>query len=246
MEQWKKIIYNNYELNYSISNYGNVRNDKYGNFLKPSFQNGYYSVRLSIQPGVGKHFRVNRLVANAFIDNPENKEYVNHIDGNTANNFVENLEWVTPSENSIHAYKAGLRTPNRQRKVNQYNLNGNYMLTFESLNEAARQLGIQESKISLACSGERITAGEYQWRYYDEYNSLEDIPPVEVPRTKKHCVGQYDINDNLIAIYESYRAAAIAVEGTPSAISRICSGAKGLHTHKGYKWKIVDDIVQYE
>jgi hypothetical protein len=59
-------------------------------------------------------------------------------------------------------------------------------------------------------------------------------------------VGQYTIEGKLIATYESYAAAARAVNGTSSAISRICAGAPGLHTHKGFIWKSVEDIVQYE
>lgn len=240
---WKKIKYNGQELNYSVSDKGQVRNDKTHYILKPSFQNGYYSVRLVIEPNKSKHFRVNRLVAETFIPNPENKPYVNHIDGLTFNNDVTNLEWVTPSENSIHAYRIGLRNPNRQKGVNQYNLEGKYLLTFESINEASRQTGVQSSKISEVCRGNRKTAGEYQWRYYEAEN-FEDIQPVQQRRNIKKRVGQYDLEGNLIAVYESYREAARAVEGTSSAISRLCAGTVNLHTHKGFVWKIVDDIVQ--
>ena len=241
-EIWQKVFYNNKELNYSISSYGRIRNDKTNYILTPSCQNGYYSTRLSIEPGVSKHFRINCLVAQAFIPNPENKAFVNHIDGNTFNNNIDNLEWVTPSENSIHAYSTGLRQANRTKQVNQYNLQGKYLMTFESLNEAARQTGTQQPKITEACLGTRRTAGEYQWRYYQ--GNTDDIKPIEQRKNIKKRVGQYDLNNNLIAVYESYRDAAKAVCGTPSAISRLCAGTVNLKTHKGYIWKIVDDIVQ--
>ncbi len=69
--------------------------------------NDYWIVSL-FKKGTVKSYRVHRLVANAFIPNPENKPQVNHIDGNKKNNKVENLEWCTASENTHHAYKTGL------------------------------------------------------------------------------------------------------------------------------------------
>jgi len=65
-------------------------------------------VGLALGDGTTKRCRVHRLVAQAFIPNPENKPYVNHKDGNRANNCVANLEWVTASENAIHARQTGL------------------------------------------------------------------------------------------------------------------------------------------
>lgn len=73
---------------------------------------------------------------------------------------------------------------------------------------------------------------------------LEKLSPVPRPSCTKKKVAQYDLSGKLIAIYNSYRDAAKAVNGTPSAISRICSGTPGLHTHKGFVWKIAEEIVQ--
>lgn len=240
--EWKKIFYNGKELNYSVSDEGQVRNDKTGYILRPSIISGYYSVRLSVEPNVGKHFRINRLVALAFIPNPENKQYVNHIDGDKLNNQVTNLEWTTPSENTIHAYKTGLRQANRTKEVNQYSLSGELIMTFESLNEAERQTRVSQSKITEVCLGRRRTAGEFQWRFASE--DLVELPPIEQRKNIRKKVGQYDQDDNLIAIYNSFREAARAVGGDEGRISRVCGKVPGCKTHLGFKWKIVDDIVQ--
>lgn len=244
MEEWKKIYENGQMTFYSVSNTGRVRNDQTGKILKASKSDGYLVISISLGHGNMKRKRVHRLVAEYFIPNPENKPFVNHIDGKRDNDYVENLEWVTPSENMQHARKTGLYEYQKTRPVRQYNLNGDFMMIFESATEAARQCDCDQSKIIEVCRGNRKTAGYYQWRYDDEL--LDKIDPVPIPSCTKKRVGQYDKNDNLIAVYESYKAAARAVDGTSSAISRICSGTPGLHTHKGFKWKIVEDIVQEE
>ena len=103
--KWKKIDdYNRY----SVSDTGLVRNDKTGRILKtPKAGHGYLVVNLSKN---GKRsFTVHRLVAKAFINNPENKPTVNHFDGDKSNNNVSNLEWATYSENNQHALDNGLR-----------------------------------------------------------------------------------------------------------------------------------------
>ena len=242
--EWKKIIINNKNTDYSVSNQGEVRNDVTGRLLKQRSDNEYKVVSISIGNGVMKNKRVHRLVAEAFIPNPENKKYVNHIDGIRYNNTIENLEWVTPSENAIHTRRSGLIGVQKTRPVRQYNLNGDLMMTFNSATEAALECDCHQSKIVEVCKGNRRTAGNYQWRYDDL--QIDHLPPVPVPSCTKKRVAQYDKENNLIAVYESYRAAAIAVQGTSSAISRICSGTPGLHTHKGFIWKIVEDIVQEE
>lgn len=129
VEQWSidkgldgtifKII-TDYE-NYVVSNTGDVirleyRDKKGANrpfkLLKPNInEDGYASTTLRNDEGE-KYFRIHRLVAREFIPNPENKETVNHIDGNKLNNRVENLEWNTREENMQHAYKTGLKKSN--------------------------------------------------------------------------------------------------------------------------------------
>ena len=109
----------------------NIRRDK----------NGYthYYIR-DLSTGKRKDFKGHRLVAEYFIDNPNNYPIVNHIDGNKANNHIENLEWCTHSQNNIHAYKNGL---NRSKK-RQCTING---INYESITEAANQLGVSRATI---------------------------------------------------------------------------------------------------
>ena len=106
-EIWKPI--SGYDGLYEVSNIGNVRSIKKGIILKPATNKfGYQIVGLS-KNGKRKEGKVHRLVAKAFIDNPDNKKQVNHKDGNKKNNSVDNLEWVTNQENVIHAFKTGVR-----------------------------------------------------------------------------------------------------------------------------------------
>ena len=112
-EIWKDI--EGYEGYYQISSLGRVKSLARPRYIKNypqifperilklhNTKHGYKQIRLSVHRDV-KIFKVHRLVANAFIPNPENKPCVNHIDGKKDNNIIANLEWVTQSENSIHA-----------------------------------------------------------------------------------------------------------------------------------------------
>ena len=234
----KKFIYEGQETDYSVSTEGEVRKDTTNYILSQSSQQDYKFVGLIIN-GKQKRMRVHRMVALAFIDNPDNKPYVNHINGNRSDNNVENLEWVTPSENTQHAVDTGLFKSGRARAVVQYNLNGEQMATFESASEAARQTGGSQSKITMCCRRQRDSANDYQWRYYDD---IQDVQKIEKKFITGKKVAQCDEEGNILKIYPSFKEAARAVNGTSSAISRVCSGTN--IRHKGYKWKLVEEIVQ--
>lgn len=93
---------------YELSDLGEVKRVKTGRVLKYSTASkGYYIVALC-RPGTIKKVYIHRLVAIHFIDNPINKPFVNHVNGNKKDNSIENLEWSTPKENIQHAYKTGL------------------------------------------------------------------------------------------------------------------------------------------
>ncbi len=242
MIQWKKIFIDEKETNYSVSSTGEVRNDITKKILSQRIQQGYKHVTLSL-PNKIKSCRVHRLVAQAFIENPENKPYVNHIDCDRSNNNVENLEWVTPKENSQKAVLEGkFLNSSHLRPVVQYSLAGKKIRTFESAIEAARQLNLQQSKITECCRRNRKRTGEYQWRYADEEClQLEPIQKQNRPGVKvARC------NDDLVIleIYNSYKEAANAIKGSYQAIAAICNGTTINIHHKGWRWKKVDDIVQ--
>ena len=105
---WKEIL--GYEGRYEVNTLGQVKATKSGKVLAPQLgSNGYYKVGLRKQVGGTKKREIlHRLVATTFIPNPHNKPQVNHIDGNKLNNNVCNLEWVTASENSQHAFDTEL------------------------------------------------------------------------------------------------------------------------------------------
>jgi len=106
-EVWKSI--DGYEGIYEISSFGNVRSYARETvcLIKPRINQGYFILGLW-NKGKCKTSKIHRLVALHFIENPDNKPQVNHIDGNKLNNHLDNLEWVTPQENSAHASKLKL------------------------------------------------------------------------------------------------------------------------------------------
>ena len=176
-EIWKDV--KGFENLYQISNYGRLKSIGKNNhsknnnktIIRKTFPNRKGYLSCIIYNNNKKHnMRIHRLVAKTFIENPLNKEQVNHIDGNKQNNCVNNLEWCTNSENQLHAYKNGLEKPRFKRKVSQYDLNGNYINTYEYIRTAGRKLNIDESSISSVCRGNRKTAGGYIWRYADDNN----------------------------------------------------------------------------
>lgn len=144
-------------------------------------EKGYLKVKLK-----EKSFFVHRLVAMAFINNKYNKPQVNHIDGNKQNNNVNNLEWVTNSENHKHKCENGLNvslsgdnhyTHKRNYKdgehhschwVGQYTLDGKLIKIFKSVKTAGKEIGRHYTTIIKAIDQENKTAGGYKWKTYKE------------------------------------------------------------------------------
>ena len=191
-EIWKDI--KGYEKMYQISNYGRIKSlSRFINSCKQYSSIGYYSKEKIIKQSVSKTgyyictlckngktrtFKVHRLIAEAFIDNPNNLPIINHKDGNKLNNSIDNMEWCDYSHNNKEAYKQGLKESNlkwivelnkrKRKKVNQYDLNNNFIKQYKSVHEAENETKAHHVNIIKVCKGQRITAGGYKWRYAEE------------------------------------------------------------------------------
>jgi hypothetical protein len=114
IEIYKDVV--GYEGIYQVSNLGNVKrilisrgvSKKNNNFIKPFCNKAYYQIVLQ-KNGKRKYFMIHRLIAQAFIPNPNNYPFINHINGIKNDNRLENLEWCTHSQNMLHAFKTGLQ-----------------------------------------------------------------------------------------------------------------------------------------
>ena len=129
---------------------------------------GYQAVTLA-KDGVNRKIRVHKLVALAFIPNPDGKPEINHKDGDKHNNKVENLEWVTAKENQRHAISTGLRNDKRRRKIiNQYSKDGVLLKVWHGYAEIEETLGFSRQTICNCCKGRTSTALGYIWRHPDD------------------------------------------------------------------------------
>ena len=175
--------------------------------------------------GVGEsNFLVHRLIAATFLGKPDDPEriYVNHIDGNGFNNRIENLEWVSPSGNNVHAVETGLH---KLTPVVQYSLEGTRMKDFSSVNSAARYVDGENSHISAVCKGKNKSAYNFMWKYKSE--APEQINPISRGSARKE-IRQYDLDGNLMEIYVSGRDAAKKLGTSPPQITHACQGKKSL------------------
>lgn len=160
MENWKVIP--GYEGLYEVSDQGRVKSLNFHRtgktkLLKPQNNGtGYLQVRL-YKDGKSKLMYVHRLVAEAFIPNPQGLETVNHKDEDKTNNAASNLEWMTNKDNTIYS---------QARQVQMFDKSaGELLAKFPSIIESARKTGINQSHICACCRGKRKSAGGYVWRF---------------------------------------------------------------------------------
>ena len=170
---WKEIP--DTDGKYLISTDGEVmaisRRVKFGNVFRwtktnirtaRKKENGYLELEI-----LGKHHYIHRLVAEAFIPNPDNLPCINHKDENKENNSVENLEWCD------YSYNANYGTRTKRAKEKQFGdrfvvINLDTGEVYKTPKDASRATGIHNDSISRVCKGQSKTAGGYRWRYLNE------------------------------------------------------------------------------
>lgn len=224
-EEWKDI--KNYEGLYQVSNLGKVksleRTKSNGKglvkikerILTQNITNwGYYRVAL-YKNGTRKYYKVHRLVAEAFISNPNNKEQVNHIDGNKLNNNVDNLEWNTRIENMNHTRVNGLCGNN---------MNSNYILLkdddgeiisqYDGKSKLANIINVNNGKILKTFDNNNVN--------YELINTINEDYPLNkklngfIRCAKYNPIAIYDNNMNLLAIYTNI-SSMVKNTGIPEA-----------------------------
>lgn len=261
MKQEKFTWVKGYEYHYVVSNKGVVisfpRRDRFNRF-RPSrilpirlSKQGYGVVDLH-KNGHTRTLKVHRLVAEAFIPNPENKPCVDHINTIKTDNRADNLRWATHKDNmnnettrmnmledtSKFASQIGSKNPFSQQ-VSQYSIGGDFIASYESIGEAIRCTNVSYNSIKRNADGKTKSGGGYVWKYIG-------TPKKEFVRTARPVIGKKPViqlskSGEFISSYESVSAAAKATGFLPENISRAAKGITS-KSYKGYIWIFEDDL----
>jgi|694.fasta_scaffold00412_83 hypothetical protein len=188
-EVWKDVAIEPWGEFYQVSNLGRVRSKqrrgvkKYKNgleqkflvkskILKNRFLLGYDRVNFYHKNYGYKHYFVHRIIYMTFVGNPiNNNMQINHKNGNKSDNRLENLEWVTPSDNIYHAYNNGLikkrfgKDNYASKRVQQLSIDGQLIQEFDAINDIKRITKFDGHYIISALKGRRATAYGFKWKY---------------------------------------------------------------------------------
>lgn len=254
-EIWEDVV--NYEGIYEVSNRGRVRSvdrvviTKNGRECKykgkmismPPNQDGYPTFNLCYQ-GKIKPVKTHRIVAEAFIPNPNNYTEINHIDENKANNEVSNLEWCTRKHNMNHGtgLQRSFNHPNSVRRIEKskrpvtgINLKTDECVYYESAHKA-EEYGFKRKNVQGAACGKDASYKGYIWFYTDEMT--EKLVQEKRDRLNRNVL-KLDDNNQILNVFSSMTEAGRAVGLDPSNISRaISTGRKA----SGFYWKKQQDI----
>lgn len=244
-EIWKDV--KGYEGIYQVSNIGRVKSllrkvaHIKGNRTIPeriiklhiSSSNGYYMVNLCKDKS-HKSYLVHRLVAGAFISNPNKLPYINHKNEIRTDNRVENLEWCTPEYNIEYSRVREKSTIKTSKAVCQYDLDGNLIKMYDSMKEAGNAIGADPSCIAKCCNCEIGSVHGFIWKFKGDNREMER-------RIRKRRVIQKDLSGNTIKVWGSIKDAAIGTNSSVSGILLCCQGKRN-KTSTNFKWSYYGKI----
>ena len=206
-------------------------------------KNGYAKVSL-LKNGKSKQANVHRLVAEHFLPNPMKLPQVNHKDGNKHNPEAINLEWVTPKQNSIHAYENGLSKCWRKGLTGNKSANfrGAYQISFDGkhkkwdcISDAVREYGFDSGGITKCCQKKSVSHKGCIWVYEEDFSEEEKISRLKMLPDKIKRIS----NEGGIKFYDSPKHA----EDDGFNRTGIIGCCKGYYkTSLGYKWEYIDHI----
>lgn len=222
-------IYKEQVTTYYITTEGKLYNSKTKRWLKGQIsKNGYHTYHISID-GEKKRLYAHRMVSETYLPKIPEKNEVNHKDGIKTNNSLENLEWVSSSENKIHAMELGLRE--KGKPVYCFDKNKKLLCKYESIADAARMLKVDANWLrEQAGRSVKTLSYGYYWSHLED-NSFETKPLTGI----KKPVGQYNAKMELVSKYESRNEAARETGYDKKRIGECCNGK--IKTYRGYYWK---------
>ena len=235
--QWKPI--EKYNGLYLISDTGMVFSVRTNKILKTQHYYGYERVELNVN-GKAQNELVHRLVAEAFIPNPDNLPCVNHKDETPWNNCVDNLEWCTHEYNTNYGtcierrvkhtkYQHGAERPGA-KEVYQFDMEGNLIAKYPSVADAEKATGCERKSISKACTGRLKKYKDFVWSYdgtfkYDGHRHCKN---------RKGRVYRYDLQGNLLKTYDSNDE--MKADGlNPDYVNRVCTGKRKTYMNNVFK-----------
>lgn len=183
-EVWKPVTEETFSDIYEISDMGRLRNIKTNKIIAPCKTSKYLIYRMQNKANVGRYM-AHRLVACAFVDDPEDSDennIVNHKDGNKFNNKASNLEWTTSSKNAIHSRQV-LKQKKTLKTVICTDINGDEFI-YEGVKNAAIATGVGHTRLKQCLSGKRTDTDGLKWRYQNSEHdfstdSTENMTPIE-------------------------------------------------------------------
>lgn len=243
-EEWRDI--HGYEGLYQVSSFGRIKRLKGVTARKNGYKipiperilngsknyYGYKQISLS-KNREKKRFMIHRLVATAFISNPEEFPIINHKDENKINNHVDNLEWCSYAYNNTYGGLTQRRNATKKERhslckpVQQYSLDGKFLREYYSIKEASEVLNLSDTTISLICNCYKgmVTCGGFQWKFKSSDKIITDI---------RKPIFQFDRDNNLINQFLSVHEASKITGVSNTAIHNCLSGRS--NTAGGFIW----------